>query len=130
MSAAGVSNQRTEDRSSAMKLCRYALLLALWSAPLLVEAESLRCTGGSVTEGDSRLSLIYKCGAPDASDAFCAPVYYAGSLNVVPEPWASVAVPCQLVEQFIYARGPGELLATIYVRRGMVQSITYSRVPH
>lgn len=113
-----------------MNLARYALVLALCAAPLLARAESLRCTGGSVTEGESRLSLIYKCGAPDASDAFCAPVYFTRSGNEVPEPWASAAVPCQLVEQFIYSRGPGQMLATIYVRRGIVQAITYSRAPN
>jgi hypothetical protein len=113
-----------------MTLIRIALLLALSTAPVLVRAESLRCSGGSVTEGDSRLSLVYKCGPPEASDAFCAPVYYAGSINVVPDPWASMAVPCQLVEQFLYPRGPGELLATVYIRRGIVQSITYSRTPN
>lgn len=112
-----------------MTFLQCALLAVLSSSPVLVRAESLRCTGGSVSEGDSRLSLIYKCGAPDASDVVCAPVYYAGSLDVVPEPWASLVVPCQPIEQFIYSRGPGELLATIYIQHGIVQSITYSRVP-
>jgi hypothetical protein len=113
-----------------MPLARIALLLALSATPLLARAESLRCTGGSVTEGDSRLSLVYKCGPPEAADAFCAPVYYAGSVNVVPDPWASMAVPCQVIEQLLYSRGPGELLATVYIRRGIVQTITYSRTPN
>ncbi|WP_167772891.1 DUF2845 domain-containing protein [Ramlibacter humi] len=92
-------------------------------------AESLRCAGGSVAEGDSRLSLVYKCGQPDAADTFCAPVYYEGTGFIVPDPWASLAVPCQVVEQFVYDRGPGQLLATVHVRNGIVQSIAYGRAP-
>jgi hypothetical protein len=104
-----------------------ALVLACGSG--LTQAESLRCAQGIVAEGDSRLSLVYKCGNPSMADSYCAPVYYYGGLHQVPEPWASYAVPCQVIEQWVYDRGPGELLATVYLRRGVVQSIVYSRVP-
>jgi hypothetical protein len=103
------------------------LALSLWSG--LADAESLRCEQGIVAEGDSRLSLVYKCGNPVMADSFCEPVYYSGGLHPVPEPWASYAVPCQIIEQWVYDRGPGGLLATVYLRRGVVQSIVYSRVP-
>jgi hypothetical protein len=56
-------------------------------------AESLRCNGGSSEVGDSRLSVLFKCGEPLLRDAYCAPVFYQGSLNPVPEPFASLAVP-------------------------------------
>lgn len=110
-------------------LGRLVLVLALASVPWMARAESLRCPGGSVAEGDSRLSLFFKCGAPDMADTFCAPVYLAGSGYVVPVPWTSLAVPCLLIEQFVYTRRPGELLATVYVRHGIVQSIAYGRSP-
>jgi hypothetical protein len=104
-----------------------ALVLACW--PGLAPAESLRCEGGSVAEGDTRLSLLYKCGPPSWSDQFCAPVYFPGGLHVVPEPWASTVVPCQVIDQWLYERGPGEFVATVFLRGGVVQSIRYSRVP-
>jgi len=92
-------------------------------------AESLRCNGGSVAEGDSRLSLLYKCGEPLLKDSYCAPVYYSQSLRPVPEPFASAFVPCQLTEEWLYERGPGNLVATVRMRWGVVQSIAYGRTP-
>jgi hypothetical protein len=82
-----------------------------------------------VSEGDSRLSVIYKCGQPQLADTYCAPVYYPGTLEVVPQPLASAIVPCLVVEAWLYERGPGNLLATVYLRSGVVQSISYGREP-
>lgn len=104
-----------------------ALLLAPW--PRAAHAESLRCAGGIVAEGDSRVSVIFKCGQPVLADTFCAPVYYPGTLQIVPEPLASSLVPCLVVEQWIYDRGPGNLTATVYLRSGLVQAIVYGREP-
>ncbi len=49
------------------------------------QAESLRCNGALASEGDSRLSVQYKCGAPLLKDTFCAPVYVPNALQPVPE---------------------------------------------
>jgi hypothetical protein len=98
-------------------------------ASTAASAESLRCDGHSVSEGDSRLSLQYKCGPPLLADTYCAPVFYAPTYQPVPEPFASIVVPCQLVEEWLYDRGPGNLMATVRIRRGIVQSIQYGRVP-
>ena len=118
-----------QSNETAMKLLKLACVTVLVGLPCLATAESLRCAGGIVAEGDSRLSVIYKCGQPVLTDTYCAPVYYAGSLNPVPEPLASAVVPCQPVEQWLYERGPGEMLATVYLRSGVVQSIAYGRQP-
>lgn len=104
-----------------------ALMLALPSAP--ASAESLRCNGLSAAEGDSRLSVLYKCGQPLAKDNYCSPVYVAQTLQLVPDPFASIAVPCQAIEEWLYDRGPGNLMATVRFRSGVVQSITYRRAP-
>jgi hypothetical protein len=92
-------------------------------------AESLRCNGSIAAEGDTRLSVLYKCGQPLLKDAYCAPVYYTQSLQPVPEPFASILVPCQPVEEWVYERGPGNLVATVRFRSGVVQSITYGNAP-
>jgi hypothetical protein len=96
---------------------------------LPAHAESLRCAGGVAAEGDSRLSVAYKCGQPLLADSFCAPVYYRGSWQPVPEPFASAYVPCQPVDEWLYDRGPGNLMATVRFRWGTVYSITYGREP-
>ena len=104
-----------------------ALLCSLGAAP--ASAESLRCNGGSSEVGDSRVSVLFKCGEPLLRDAHCAPVFYQGSLNPVPEPIASLAVPCLPIDEWIYDRGPGNLMATVRFRSGVVQSIRYGRTP-
>ena len=94
-----------------------------------VAAESLRCSGGIVDEGDSRVSVLHKCGQPLLADSFCAPVYYSGTLNPVPEPFASIVVPCQLTDEWLYSRGTGNLMATVRIRSGTVLSIKHRRDP-
>ena len=97
--------------------------------PTVAHAESLRCQNGIAAEGDSRLAVVYKCGQPALRDNYCAPVYYSGTFDPVPEPYASFAVPCLYTEEWLYERGPGEFLAVVRIRGGKVQSITYSRQP-
>jgi len=104
-----------------------AVLIA--TVPTVVGAESLRCNGQSVSEGDTRLALRYNCGEPLMADTYCAPVYYAPTFQPVPEPFASIVVPCQLVEEWLYDRGPGLLLVVVRIRSGVVQSINYGRTP-
>lgn len=92
-------------------------------------AESLRCQNGIAAEGDSRLAVVYKCGEPLLRDSYCAPVYYSGSIYPLPEPIAGLYVPCIYTEEWLYERGPGELLASVRIRGGTVRSITYGRQP-
>lgn len=93
------------------------------------DAESLRCNGGIVDEGDSRISVLYKCGQPLLRDSFCAPVYYNGALSPVPEPFASIVVPCQQIDEWLYDQGAGKLMATVRIRAGTVLSIKHRREP-
>jgi hypothetical protein len=105
----------------------FAGTLALAGAP--AQAESLRCNGSSAAEGDSRVSVLYKCGRPLLADSYCAPVVYAQTLQPVPDAVAAAFVPCQPVEEWVYDRGPGNLVATVRFRAGVVQSIRYSHAP-
>jgi Protein of unknown function (DUF2845) len=111
---------------AALAAC-LVLFGALNAAP--AAAESLRCNGNSATEGDSRLSVLYKCGEPMLKDSYCASVYFGQIYYPVPEPIATTLVPCQVVEEWLYDRGPGHLMATVRFRSGVVQSIRYGRVP-
>lgn len=94
---------------------------------LPAHADALRCAGGTVEEGDSRVSVLQKCGRPQLQDSFCAPVFQNKSL--VPAPLASQIVPCQQIDDWIYDRGPGNLMATVRIRSGTVQSIRIQRQP-
>ncbi len=114
-------------------MCAHPVHAALAAAAaffcLPAQAESLRCSGGIAAEGDSRLSVVHKCGQPLLTDSHCAPVYYRATWQPVPEPYASVVVPCQQVDEWLYDRGPGNLMVTVRFRAGVVQSIAYGRVP-
>jgi hypothetical protein len=111
-------------------LLRAALAVAALSCLPGAQAESLRCNGASASEGDSKLSVLYKCGQPVLADSFCAPVYHSGSLRPVPAPFAGLVAPCVTVEEWLYDRGQGNLMATVRFRDGKVQSIRYERLPH
>ncbi|WP_280154761.1 DUF2845 domain-containing protein [Piscinibacter sp. XHJ-5] len=108
------------------RVCLVALLTAIG---LPAAAESLQCNGQSATEGDSKVSVLYKCGQPLLADRYCAPVYYVPTLQPVPEPIAGIVVPCQPIEEWLYERGPGNMVATVRFRSGVVQSISYGRSP-
>lgn len=110
-------------------LLRLALVLLVALTGSGARAESLRCNGSSATEGDSRLAVLYKCGQPVLADSFCAPVVLAGSPTPLPPAVAGAYVPCQPVEEWLYDRGPGNLMATVRFRDGRVQSIRYGRLP-
>ncbi|RZT93589.1 DUF2845 domain-containing protein [Rivibacter subsaxonicus] len=113
--------------NTSVRVCVAAATVLLLCLP--ARAESLRCAGGLASEGDSRLAVAFKCGQPLLKDSFCAPVYYAQTLEPVPEVFASAFVPCQLTDEWLYDRGPGNLMATVRFRSGTVQSIIYGRVP-
>lgn len=110
-----------------LRLALPALALAL-SWPV-AHAETLRCAGAIVAEGDSKLSVQYKCGPPLLADAYCAPVYLPGALYPVPPQIAGAYVPCVLLEEWLYERGPGNLVAVVTFRYGKVQSIRYGTWP-
>ena len=111
---------------TVLGLCAVALANAF--APP-AQAETLRCSGGSAAEGDSRVSVLYKCGPPALKDNFCAPLYYGPNFQLVPEPWAGTVLPCQSIEEWLYERGPGNMTATLRFRAGVLQSIRYGRQP-
>jgi len=110
-------------------LCRVSLAGIVAALGASAHAESLRCNGHTTEVGDSRLSLLYKCGEPLLKDSYCAPIYIASSLQPVPAPLVGLAVPCQRVDQWLYDRGPGNLLATVRLQGGVVRSIEYGMAP-
>jgi hypothetical protein len=111
-----------------MRLPTAALALGL-AAASAATAETLRCNGQSASEGDSRLAVLSKCGRPTLQDSYCAPLYYADTLNPVPDAIAAAVVPCQPVEVWLYDRGPGQLMASVRFRGGVVASIVYGQQP-
>lgn len=114
--------------ASALRWPATVVLAALLASPA-ARAESLRCNGSSAGEGDSRLAVLHKCGQPLLKDSYCAPWVVGPGLRPVPEPIAGAMLPCQPVEEWVYDRGPGSLMATVRFKGGVVHSIRYGQGP-
>lgn len=113
-----------------MKLLPLAILTTAFAGGALpAHAESLRCNGQIAAEGQSRLSVFHKCGEPLLRDTSCAPLYSGWPPQRVPDAWASAMLPCIPVEEWLYDRGPGNLMAVVRFRSGVVESIRYARAP-
>lgn len=77
------------------------------------QAESLRCKGDLVDVGDTKASVVRKCGEPVMKDSFCKPgavVQGAG---------------CETVEEWTYSPGYGQFMTTLRFEGGKVSSIKY-----
>jgi Protein of unknown function (DUF2845) len=110
----------------------FAATLLLCGLP--AHAESLRCNGHSTEVGDSRLSVLYKCGEPVLKDSFCAAAFTLPAASAAhPAPvWVLVPgniAPCLQVDEWLYDRGPGNMMATVRFQSGVVQAIRYGRSP-
>jgi hypothetical protein len=121
------------------------LAAMLWLVGPPAQAESLRCNGQSTEVGDSRISVLFKCGEPLLKDSHCAPVFTVsaspwvpGTVPVLAPALVQIApgslgpanvVPCLVVDDWLYDRGPGNLMATVRFQSGVVQAIQYARSP-
>lgn len=93
---------------------RFVLLAGFTLCLSAAQAESLRCKGDLVDVGDTKASVMSKCGAPMMKDSFCKP----GQTGT---PGAS----CETVEEWTYNPGRGQFLTTLRFEGSKVRSITY-----
>lgn len=126
------SVMRTVMRTVLQPLTLPALCIALCLAlalglPRVAHAESLRCQGEIVSEGDTRLTVLRRCGQPALKDARCAPVFVAGRVQPLPDHLAALVAPCVTFEDWLYEREAGFLPATVRFRGGVVQAIFYGK---
>src|ERR1700693_1072316 len=86
--------------------------LVLWGAAALfcstIHAESLRCNGDLAQIGESKASVLQKCGQPFFVDSFCTP---ANEIILPPSSPGSTTVnvlPCEQVDEWSYNPGYGQ----------------------
>lgn len=112
------------SRSGLWRACAFVLVAALH--PLAAGAQSLQCGGNLVGVGESRFSLLQKCGEPAFRETLCIPVRPQGRFaygpggNVILVPVAPSCVP---VEEWTYHRGAGNFLAVVRFGNGVVESV-------
>lgn len=100
--------------------------LALAAAPA-AWAESLRCNGQIIEVGDPRLTVMQKCGEPLLKDSYCRAVEVMPPPGAGRTPWYAGDMPCRVVDEWLYDRGPGNLMATVRFESGRIQAIVYSQ---
>ncbi len=99
-----------------------AAILLLQS--LSASAEYLRCKNESVNVGDTRSSLLQRCGEPVIKDTFCKPVEPTQGATI--SSGIVVAVPsCRNVDEWTYNPGRGQFMTTLQIDGGKVISIKY-----
>jgi len=101
------------------------LLLSLQAG--LASAQSLRCGGQISGAGDSKSSVVQKCGDPMAVESVCVPQAQPQSMIVTGADGVlrQIFVPqqCVPVEDWTYYRGSGSFLTIVRFKNGVVESI-------
>ena len=111
-----------------MKMQAFAALAtatAFAVVPTAAAAQSFRCKNDLVNVGDSRASVLLKCGEPAVRDSFCKP----------PEPQAFASAPagstivnvspCENVDEWTFNPGYGQFLTTLRFQAARLTSIKY-----
>ena len=96
-----------------------------------VQAESLRCNGDLAQIGDSKGSVLIKCGEPMLKDSFCKPAELSAP---VPDPDRKVSTvivtSCEMVDEWTYNPGSGQFYTALRFEQGTLKSMKYgARVP-
>lgn len=108
---------------------RIAAGTALVLLSAAARGESLRCNGQIASIGDSRISVLQKCGEPSLRDSFCKPVEVITPWSPYPVIAPPHVLPCEVIDEWLYDRGPGSLFATVRFQRGVVDTIRYDGRP-
>jgi hypothetical protein len=97
-------------------------------------AQSLRCKGDLAQIGNSKGTILQKCGEPVMKDSFCKPVQETVSSAPVTTPTVpnasgtttNVTVnTCQQVEEWTYNPGYGQFMTMLLFEGGSLKSIRY-----
>ena len=109
-----------------MRVLIFACLLA---ASLAAQAaDTFRCKNDLVQVGDSKVSVITKCGEPMIRDSSCQ-VLAADRTTTVYDgsgrPLTVAPAACETVDEWTYNPGVGDFYTTIRMERGVITSIKY-----
>lgn len=100
-----------------------AISLALGLAGGAASAQNLKCGNVYADRGDSKMSVLTKCGEPSLRDSFCKP-------DPAPPPRDGSVRPCINVDSWAYRPGRGQFITILEFEEGTLQSIRYGdRIP-
>lgn len=99
-----------------MKHLFFILLFLAFALPSPLRADSLSCDGSIVSDGDSAVDLILKCGQPAWKDSHTEEVVDALDRTARRKTYITV-------EEWTYNFGPQQLLRIVTLRNGVVSSV-------
>ncbi len=99
-----------------------AAALLLCTAP--ASAQSMRCGGYLVQNGDGKAEILQNCGEPVYRDAFCKPLPNAAA-RAAAQDGSVIAPACENVEEWTYNPGYGQFMTTLQFAEGRVRMIRY-----
>ena len=96
-------------------------------------AESLRCKGDFAEIGDSKGTVLQKCGEPMLKDNFCRPAAQTSSSDTsapaaggFPGPVTNITVnQCVNVDEWTYNPGYGQFMTMLQFEAGQLKLIKY-----
>jgi len=123
-------------RSNFVRTATVMLAFLASSAFTGASAQSLRCKGDLAQIGNSKGTILQKCGEPVMKDSFCKPVQETVSSAPVTTPTVpntsgsstttNVTVnTCQQVEEWTYNPGYGQFMTMLLFEGGSLKSIRY-----
>jgi len=105
-----------------------ALIALLTVASASAQTKSFRCKNDLVNIGDSKASVLQKCGEPMMKDAFCKPIETTlppGSTPTGPNGQILHAQSCRDVDSWTYNPGYGQFLTSLQFEAGQLARIQY-----
>jgi hypothetical protein len=102
-----------------------ALPVTLLVVSASAHAQSLRCKNDFVSLGDSKASVLQKCGEPILKDDFCKPVEAAASTNGSSKSTVVNLNTCQKVDEWTYNPGRGQFMTSLQFESGKLVLIKY-----
>lgn len=89
-------------------------------------AQSLRCNGDLAGVGDSKASVMNKCGKPALTDWYCKAV-----IPTLPQ-WGGTGAapvvttgPCERIDEWTYFPGSGQFVTTFRFEGSVVTAVKY-----
>jgi hypothetical protein len=101
-----------------------AVALVAAAMPPPSAAQTFKCRDDLVSVGDSRATVLLKCGEPVARDTVCRPLPAPS-----PRPASGVRpgqiVPCENVDEWTYNAASGQFMTTLRFAEGRLVAIEY-----
>ena len=104
-------------------------LLALttaWALLAPASAQSLRCKGDLAQIGNSKGTILQKCGEPVMKDSFCKKQDVVAALPATTAGGTAVTInSCEQVEEWTYNPGYGQFMTMLLFEGGSLTKIRY-----